>query len=394
MIVRAPARPGWIIPVIVVAQFACTSLWFAGNAVLPDLRALWQLSQVQESWLLAAAQIGFVVGTLSFAVLSISDRFQAPRVFFCCAILGALANLSILMAQGFAHLVAARLLTGFFLAGIYPVGMKIAASWCETGLGRALGYLVGALVLGTSLPHLLRGVGAEVAWAPVILTCSTIAVAGGLAILLSVPSGPFLPARSPFRIGALAAIFRVPRLRAAAFGYFGHMWELYALWAFLPLLIQQYVAAAGLTSVNVSLAAFGAIAVGVIGCVVGGELVSRYGGARVAFSQLLVSGLACITIPLAFHAPPIAFLLFVTIWGITVVGDSPQFSGLVGATAPREYVGTAFTIVNCIGFAITAVSIQVIGYLSTRVPIEFLFSVLAIGPLVGLISFRPLLREN
>ncbi len=208
---------------IVVAQFACTSLWFAGNAVLPDLETLWQLSQVQKSVLLAAVQIGFVLGTLTFAVLSISDRFQAPRVFFCCAILGALSNLSLVVAGGYAHLVVARLLTGFFLAGIYPVGMKIAASWCQTGLGRALGYLVGALVLGTALPHLLRGLGADLAWRSVILTCSGVAIVGGLAILVAVPAGPHLPARSPFRIDALPAIFRVPRLRAAAFGYFGHM---------------------------------------------------------------------------------------------------------------------------------------------------------------------------
>lgn len=387
-------RPGWILPVIVIAQFACTSLWFAGNAVLPDLRPLWQLSQDQESMLLAAVQIGFVVGTLTFAILSISDRFQAPQVFFCCAILGAAANASMVVAQGFGQLVAARVLTGFFLAGIYPVGMKIAASWCAAGLGRALGYLVGALVLGTALPHLLRGLGADVAWTPVLLMCSAAAVAGGLAILLLVPTGPHLPARSPFRLDALPAIFRVPRLRAAAFGYFGHMWELYALWAFLPLLIQRYTERAGLADANVSLAVFGAIAVGAVGCVVGGELVIRYGSARVALFQLLVSGIACLTIPLAFHAGPTVFLVFLAIWGVTVVGDSPQFSSLVGANAPREYVGTAFTIVNCIGFAITAVSIQLIGHFSAGVPIEYLLLVLAAGPLVGLISARPLLRPG
>jgi MFS family permease len=172
------------------------------------------------------------------------------------------------------------------------------------------------------------------------------------------------------------------------------MWELYALWAFLPLLIQHYAVKAGLANLNVSLVAFGAIAIGALGCVMGGELVSRYGSARIAFGQLLVSGIACLLVPLALHAGPVVFMLFLAVWGITVVGDSPQFSSLVGSSAPREYVGTAFTIVNCIGFAITAVSIQCLGFLSTCVPTEFLFSALAVGPLVGLISTKPLLRPE
>lgn len=387
-------RPAWILPVIVIAQFACTSLWLAGNAILPDLKALWDLAPHQESLLMSAVQIGFVVGTLLFAVLSISDRFPAPRVFFCCAILAALINASMLVAQGFPHLLAARFLTGFFLAGIYPVGMKIAASWCEAGLGRALGYLVGALVLGTSLPHLLRGIGAELAWAPVLVACSALATLGGLSILLAVPAGPYLPARSPFRLDALPAIFRVPRLRAAAFGYFGHMWELYALWAFLPLLIRAYADSAGLSELNVSLITFSAIAVGALGCVVGGELVARYGSARIAFVQLMVSCLACLLVPVVFHASPWIFLAFLAVWGIAVVGDSPQFSSLVGANAPRELVGTALTIVNCIGFAITVLSIHFLAFLSDHVPVEYLLVVLAVGPLLGLIATRPLLRTG
>lgn len=223
-------REVWIVPVIVAAQLACTSLWFAGNAVLPEVQALWKLAESSTGTILAAVQVGFVSGTLLFAVFSISDRFRATTVFLACAVLGALSNLAIAtVCDDLASLVAARFLTGFFLAGIYPVGMKIAASWCEGGLGKVLGYLVGALVLGTAMPHFIRGLGADLPWASVVVTCSMASLLGGLAICCWVPPGPYLPARSPFDLSALPKMFKSGPFRAAAFGYFGHMWELYAL---------------------------------------------------------------------------------------------------------------------------------------------------------------------
>lgn len=387
-------RGEWILPIIVAAQLACTSLWFAGNAVLPEVQALWNLAAASTGTILAAVQVGFVSGTLVFAVLSISDRFRANSVFLCCAILGALSNLAIAtVCDDLGSLVVARFLTGFFLAGIYPVGMKIAASWCEGGLGKVLGYLVGALVLGTAMPHFIRGLGADLPWATVIVACSVASLLGGLAIWLWVPSGPFLPARSPFDVSALPKMFKSRPFRAAAFGYFGHMWELYALWAFAPLIFQHYAQLQGLEGFNVALASALMIGAGAIGCVVGGQLAQRVGSARVALLQLLISGLLCVASVVLFKAPPMLFFALLALWGITAVGDSPQFSSLVGAYAPREYVGTAFTIVNCIGFLITAISIQLLSYLSTRIPIEYLFLALAPGPLVGLVSSRRLLHR-
>lgn len=383
-----------VIPIVVVAQLACTSLWFAGNAVLPDIQVLWRLPATSTGLILSAVQGGFVVGTLLFALYSLSDRFRASTVFLACAVLGALSNLAIAtVCDGVASLVAARFLTGFFLAGIYPVGMKIAASWCAGGLGKALGYLVGALVLGTALPYFIRGMGADLPWASVIVTCSIVSVMGGLAIYFWVPSGPYLPARSPFDLSALPKIFGSKDLRAAAFGYFGHMWELYALWAFVPLIFRHYAEKNGLAGFNVALATSLMIGAGAIGCILGGEVAQRFGSARVALTQLLTSGLLCGLSVFLFDAPPLVFFALLAVWGITVAGDSPQFSSLVGANAPREYVGTAFTIVNCIGFSITAVSIHLLGYLSTRVPTEYLFLALVPGPIVGLISARALLRE-
>jgi MFS family permease len=305
------------------------------------------------------------------------------------------SNLAIiLICSGLWSLIAARFSTGFFLAGIYPVGMKIAASWCDKGLGRALGYLVGALVLGTAAPHLLRGLGAGLPWQDVIASVSAAAVVGGLLIYLWVPAGPYLPARSSFSLAALPEIFRVPSLRASAFGYFGHMWELYAFWAFVPLFVRHYCSAVGLLDVNISLCAFAVIAAGAVGCAVGGEIAMWMGSARVALIQLLISGAACVLSLGIFHAPPALFFAALLVWGVTVAGDSPQFSSLIGAHAPRAYVGTAFTIVNCIGFAITAVSIQVLGAMSRLLPPDCLFLLLAPGPILGLYAARRLLQPE
>ncbi|TAM09358.1 MAG: MFS transporter [Nevskiaceae bacterium] len=388
-------RPAWILPVIVMTQFACTSLWFAGNAVIGALQVSWHLPDSAQGLTLASVQLGFVAGTLVFAVLAIADRFRATSVFFCCALLGAASNLALVFVPGDVWtLVASRAATGFFLAGIYPVGMKIAASWCDQGLGRALGYLVGALVVGSALPHLLTGLGTTLPWQAVIGMCSAATVAGGLAVFVWVPMGPHLPQRSPFNIHAIPEIFSFPKLRAAAFGYFGHMWELYAVWAFFPLLVHGYAVRHGLDHVNASLWAFALIAAGAVGCAGGGELVRRFGSARVALIQLATSGCACVLVVLAFAAPAWLFFTFLLVWGIAVAGDSPQFSTLVGMNVPSQYVGTAFTIVNGIGFAISAVSIQLLAVLSATIPVEYLFLLLIPGPALGLYAARRLLRDG
>ena len=386
----APPVPARILPTIVVAQLAGTSLWFAVNAVLPDLQRAAALPPAALGALTSAVQLGFIAGTLVFALLTIADRLSPRLVFLACALAGALFNaLANVFAPDYVALLVLRFATGFFLAGIYPVGMKIAAAWYVRGLGGALGLLVGALVLGTAMPHGLRALGTTLPWQTVMLAVSLIAAAGGVLLYLLVPDSPTLPRATRIRPSALLVIWRDSTVRASAFGYFGHMWELYTMWALVPLIV-----AARLGAESVSAAAFWIIASGAIGCGGGGWLAARLGSARVAGLQLAASGACCLLAPLMMSAPTPLFWAWLVIWGITVVGDSPQLSTLTAVNAPRDVVGSVLTFVNSIGFAITIVSIQLFATAATTIPLASLLPWLALGPAAGLIALAPLLRVS
>ncbi|TGE06236.1 MFS transporter [Hymenobacter fodinae] len=377
-----------ILPTIVLAQFFCTSLWFAGNAIAPDIAAQLQLPTGFVATLTSAVQLGFITGTLTFAVLALADRFSPSRVFFVSALLAALCNLGLnLDGVGVGQLLAFRFLTGFFLAGIYPVGMKIASDYYQTGLGKSLGFLVGALVLGTAFPHLLRSLAAQLPWQYVTLATSGLAVLGGLALVLLVPDGPYRRAGQRVQLTAFLAGFRHPAFRAAAFGYFGHMWELYTFWAFVPALLVAYNAAHPTAKLPVSELAFGIIGAGGLACA-GSGLLSQHLGARpVAAAALALSGLCCLASPLFLRSNSPALLLgFLFFWGLVVVADSPLFSTLVVQSAPEATRGTALTIVNCLGFALTIVSIQLTDFLGHFVEPQYLYLTLAVGPALGLLG--------
>ncbi len=385
------ARPRRILPVIIVSQFTGTSLWFAGNAVLGDLQRQWELGAEALGYMTSAVQLGFVLGTLTFAFFAISDRYSPRKVFLLCSLLGALCNLGVYLADGLVSLLALRFATGFFLAGIYPVGMKIAAGWFQRDLGNAIGFLVGALVLGTAFPYLLKALGQAYPWEAVTVAVSVTAALGGVLMWALVPDGPYLAKGAQFDPRAFALIFRSPLFRSSAFGYFGHMWELYAFWAFAPVVLAAHFAQSN-AALSVPLWAFFVIGAGSIGCVAGGLLSLKTGSARVAFAQLATSGTCCIASPFFFHAPTPVFLAFMLLWGITVVGDSPQFSALNAQNAPKALVGSALTIANCIGFSITIPSILLLSYLAGHVSTAFLYLSLAIGPMFGLLALLPLLR--
>jgi MFS transporter, DHA1 family, inner membrane transport protein len=392
------AVPRRILPVIVLSQFAATSLWFAVNAVMPDLRLAWGLPAEAIGMLTSAVQLGFVAGTLVFALLMLADRFRPQRVFLVCALLGAALNAALVLAEGrLGLLVASRFGVGFLLAGIYPVGMKIAASWYRQRLGAVMGVLIGALVLGTALPHGLRALAGDAGlpvaagslspWQIVVLGISVLAALGGIATAWLVPVNPDAVPAARITPKALALIWSDRRLRASVFGYFGHMWELYAFYVLVPLVLATRVA-----GTVVSAAAFWAIAAGFAGCVCGGLLVRRFGSAQVAQFQLATSAACCIAAPLMLVAPLPLFLGWLLLWGTTVVGDSPQFSTLTAQNAPPPVVGSVLTFTNCIGFAISVVSIEVFVRAAQVSPLGQVLPWLALGPVLGLWMLRPLLR--
>ncbi|SFQ22744.1 Predicted arabinose efflux permease, MFS family [Variovorax sp. OK605] len=396
MTTNVPAR---VLPVIVFSQFAGTSLWFAANAVMPDLQLAWALAPSSVGTLTSAVQVGFVAGTLVFALLTIADRYRPTRLFLVCAAAGAVANAvaAFLPTGAWAALLASRFAVGFLLAGVYPIGMRIAASWYREGLGAAMGMLIGALVLGTALPYGLRAVGwgdggggPSLSWRGVLLGVSLLALAGGLATALLVPDAPrSAGAVQKINPRGLGAIWSDRRVRASVFGYFGHMWELYTFYVLVPFILATRLAASA-----VSATAFWVIASGVLGCVGGGLLARRMGSARVAGTQLALSGACGLAAPWLLHAPAPVFAAWLLLWGVTVVGDSPQFSTLTARNAPPQLVGSVLTFANCIGFGITVLSIELFVRGTRVLPLEVLLPGLAAGPAIGLWMLRPLLATD
>lgn len=384
-----------ILFLIVISQFACTSLWFAGNAIMQDLVRELQLPPATLGHITSSVQFGFIVGTLVFALLAIADRFAPSRVFFASALAAALLNAGLLAGeQSLFSLLLLRFGTGFFLAGIYPVGMKIAADYHEKGLGKALGYLVGALVLGTAFPHLLKAATQGLPWLYVITFTSACSVAGGFIVLLFVPDGPYRKKGGRIDLSAFPKTFRNREFRAAAFGYFGHMWELYAFWAYIPLILAAYQQLHPGTTLPISWLSFLLIGIGGLSCVAGGYLSQQFGSKKVAFTALLASCLCCLFSPLAFYMPTAFFLAFLFFWGMAVTADSPQFSTLVAKHAPLEFKGTALTTVNCIGFSITIISIQLIGLLLSHFPSTRVYIILSVGPLLGVVALLSSRRQK
>lgn len=386
------ATPRRVLPVIVLAQLLGTAPWFAVNAVMPQLQADHGWPVAALATLSSAIQWGFIAGTLVFALFALADRHSARRVFLVCALAAAGCTLAAAaFAADFGALVAWRAATGFFLAGIYPVGMKLAALWFPRGLGAALGWLVGALVVGSASAHALRAIGHESPWQWVFAGVALAAALAGLLCFLLVPEpAHHAPAAgSGLRLGALKRIATDRRLRASAFGYFGHMVELYTLWVLVPLILASRLGTqAGAT---LSWWAFGILAAGALGCIGGGLLARRAGSARVAALQLATSGLCCFAAPWLLGAPMAVFLAWLVLWGITVAGDSPQFSALTASNAPRDAVGSVLTLVNSAGFAISAVSIEFFVRWAETAPLAEVLPWIGLGPVVGLVCLRPLL---
>ena len=381
-----------VVPTIVLAQLFGTSLWFSANAAADDLIRAWGIGPAELGQLTNAVQLGFILGTLGFALTGLADRFPASRIFALCALLGALANAGFaLFATGMQSGLVLRFAVGMSLAGVYPLGMKLVVSWVPERAGHALAQLVGMLTLGTAWPHGLRLAGGGWPWQGVLLGASTLALVAA-ALILKLGDGPHLKRRHdapPLRLGRVLQAFRLPVFRASALAYFGHQWELYAMWTLVPLL----VAGTSLTALApVSGLSFAIIGIGALGCIAGGFVSRRVGSAPVAAVALSVSALCCAAFPWLADTGPWPLLAFMLLWGASVVADSPHFSALSARACPPEIVGSALALQNALGFAVTMVSIA----WGTSVVADWGAKVawlLLPGPVLGVIALLPLLRK-
>jgi len=369
-----------------LAELLTMSLWFSASAVVPALRIEWNLSDASVTWLTIAVQLGFVCGTLLSAFFNLPDIINVRYLFALCALAGAFANAAL---GAFAHdantAIVLRFLTGLFLAGVYPPGMKILATWFQRGRGMALGVLVGALTLGKASPYLVNALGSA-NWRLNILFVSLLALLGGLIVLLFVEDGPHALPAAKFAWRQAFTVFNNRGVRLASFGYFGHMWELYAMWAWLPVMLRASFEVSKESSLPAEVASFLVIGCGAAGCVVAGLIADRIGRTTVTSWAMGISGSCCLLIGFLFGGNPFLLLFVAAIWGASVVADSAQFSACVTELGDPQYVGTALTMQTCIGFLLTTVSIELVPHFVKLVGWQYAFAILAPGPALGVIA--------
>jgi MFS family permease len=368
------------------------SPWFSASALIPELQREWSLSDAGVSWLTLAVQLGFVFGTLISSLVNLPDILN-PRLLMTLATVGAAGvNAALaLWADGSGAAISLRFATGMFLAGVYPPAMKVLSTWFRSSRGLAIGILIAALTVGKASPYLINAL-AMPDWRSSVLLVSGVAMTGAVLLMLFVSDGPCAlpPARFDFR--QAGKVFSNRGVRLANFGYFGHMWELYAMWTWVPVMIHTSLAAGGQSARLAEWGSFLVIGAGALGCVVAGKAADRVGRTLVTSIAMVISGICCLLVGFLFHASPAALLTLTAIWGAAVVADSAQFSTCITELGDPQYLGTALTLQTCLGFLLTMASMRLIPFLVGLVGWEYAFASLAVGPVFGVVSMLRLRR--
>lgn len=380
---------------LAVAELLAMIVWFSASAVAPELAVVWSLDANGQAWLTMSVQMGFVVGAFGSAILTLADRMPA-KILFVGATFAAATTTALIPLMTDAPLLALglRFLTGIFLAGVYPVGMKIMATWTTTDRGLGIGVLVGALTIGSASPHLLMAFGGVGQWQQVLWIAAGLAATGGLLGWLFVDEGPNTVRNTAFNIRDIGKVLRNRKVMLANLGYLGHMWELYAMWAWLSAFLLASFQLVGGDARWASAVTFAAIALGGVGCVVAGHIADRVGRSLVTSVAMAVSGACALLIGLFFGAHPLVVSSIALVWGLFIVADSAQFSASVSELADSRLIGTALTLQTSLGFLLTLVSIRMIPSFAAGVGWQWAFASLALGPLVGIIAMQTLRREQ
>jgi MFS family permease len=377
-----------------LAELLAMGTWFSASAVVPTLSSVWGLNDAGRAWLTMSVQAGFVVGSVASALLNLADRLPARRMFAITALLAALCTgLIPLAVNSLAPALVLRFLTGLFLTGVYPVGMKIMATWTKADRGLGIGLLVGALTLGTAFPHLLNALSGIDNWQQVLYLGAGLAGIGGLIAALFIREGPYKTPTPRFNWRYAAEIFRTRDLRLAILGYLGHMWELFAMWAWVAVFLIASFNLSGISPTWASLTAFVAISAGGLGSLLAGKLADRLGRTTITIASLAISGVCSLLVGFLFGGSPLLLAALCLVWGFAVVADSAQFSAAISELCQKGYIGTALTVQTSLGFLLTMVTIRLIPTLESSFGWTWAFSFLALGPVIGIWAMLALRRS-